>query len=77
MRILIITGGRIDEDFTLSLLEKEKFEQLKAKSNIRKENLKLKIKENLETNNYKIQSNDAENETDKLENKNQGEKNEE
>lgn len=56
---------------------KEKFEQLKAKSNIRKENLKLKIKENLETNNYKIQSNDAENETDKLENKNQGEKNEE
>ena len=37
----------------------------------------MKIKENLETNNYKIQSNDAENETDKLENKNQGEKNEE
>ena len=37
----------------------------------------MKIKENLETNNYKIQSNDVENETDKLENKNQGEKNEE
>lgn len=55
---------------------KEKFEQLKAKSNIRKENLKLKIKENLETNNYNIQSNDAENKTDKLENKNQGVKNE-
>ena len=27
MRILIITGGRIDEDFALSLLEKEKFER--------------------------------------------------
>ena len=55
---------------------KEKFEELKTKSNVRKENLKLKIKENLETNNYNIQSNDAENETDKLENKNQGVKNE-
>lgn len=58
---------------------KEKFEQLKSKSNIRKEN--LKIKENLETNNYNILSNDsdntnAENESDKLENKNQGVKNE-
>lgn len=28
MRILIITGGRIDEDFALSLLEKEKFEHM-------------------------------------------------
>ena len=28
MRILIITGGRIDEDFALSLLEKEKFEHI-------------------------------------------------
>ena len=28
MRILIITGGRIDEDFALSLLKKEKFEHM-------------------------------------------------
>ena len=28
MRILIITGGRIDEDFALSLLEKKKFEHM-------------------------------------------------
>lgn len=40
---------------------KEKFEQLKIKSNARKEGLKLKIKENLETNNYNVQTNDSEN----------------
>ena len=28
MRILIITGGRIDEDFAFSLLKKEKFEHM-------------------------------------------------
>ena len=28
MRILIITGGRIDEDFALSLLEKKKLEHM-------------------------------------------------
>lgn len=28
MRILIITGGRIDEDFALSLLQKEKFDHM-------------------------------------------------
>lgn len=28
MRILIITGGRIDESFALSLLQKEKFDHM-------------------------------------------------